>query len=98
MDVLEILDRWVERHAANLEARGVSVSVTRGPKERIPSSAWLDFESSERSARLMLWSNGDADLTIGDLPLRQVLLEEHREITTELGLNNAEATVISWLA
>jgi hypothetical protein len=45
----------------------------------------------------MIWSNGDADLMIGDLAKRQVLLEEHREISTELGLDDAGETVKAWL-
>jgi len=97
MTPLDHLDEWIQGQTPGFEALGIKVAVTRGPADRDPASAWVDFESSERSARLMLWSNGDADLMIGDFVKKEVLLEEHREISTELGLENAWATVRAWL-
>jgi hypothetical protein len=83
---------------SEFEVVNINVSIEWGPSDRNPASAWLDFESSEKSARLMLWSNGEADLMIGDLTKQQILLEEHREISTELGLDDAGETVKAWLA
>lgn len=93
----ERLGQWLERHAPGLEALGLKTELSWGPVDRDPAAAWIDFESSERSARLMLWSNGEADLMIGDLVKKEVLLEEHREISTEVGLDDAEATIRAWL-
>jgi hypothetical protein len=97
VSLLETLDAWFKRRVPDLEAAGLKVSITHGPEDRNPPSLWLDFESVERSARLMIWSNGDADLMIGDLVRAEVLLEEHREITSEIGLDDAERTIRAWL-
>jgi hypothetical protein len=95
---LELLNDWFERRLPEFEIANIDASIAWGPSGRNPLSAWLDFKSSEKSARLMLWSNGEADLMIGDLVGQRILLEEHREITTELGLDDAGETVKAWLA
>lgn len=97
MTVLELLDRWLQHRRPVFEAMGLKVSVTWGPTDRNPASAWLDLESTERSARLILWSNGEADLMIGDFVKGEVLLEEHREISSQIGLDDAEETIKAWL-
>jgi hypothetical protein len=95
---LDLLNEWLDRRLPEFEVLNIDVSITWGPSDRNPSSAWLDFKSSEKSARLMLWSNGEADLMIGDLAGQRVLLEEHREISTEVGLDDAGETVKAWWA
>jgi hypothetical protein len=95
---LDILENWFEHRKPALESVGISASITWGPRDRNPASAWVDFESATRSARLIVWSNGGAELVIGDLPQKEVLLEEHRDVWTEVGLNDAAETVTSWLA
>lgn len=94
---LTLLAGWLEVRQPELEALGISVAPTWGPTDRDPASAWVDFGTSEKSARLILWDNGLADLTVGDFVKGEVLLEEHREITTAVGLDDVEATVRAWL-
>jgi hypothetical protein len=93
-DVLEILAVWLSEHEPAFERRGLTVKVTWGPRDRTPASALVDFESTRRSARLVLWSNGLADLSVGDDITKEILLDEHREITSEVGLDDVEATVL----
>ncbi len=92
-DVLNILKGWLERRRGALESDGVAVATTWGPTDRDPASAWVDFTRPDKSARLIVWSNGLADLTVGDLLKGEVLLEEHREILSDLGFDDVEATV-----
>jgi hypothetical protein len=96
-DVLEILRGWLDRRQDALASLGVAVSTTWGPSDRDPASAWVDFATSDKSARLIVWSNGLADLTVGDFVKGEVLLEEHREILSDVGFDDAEATVRAWL-
>jgi hypothetical protein len=96
MNTLEMLDGWFQRRATPLRAAGVAVSLTWGPSDRNPACAWVDFETSTHSARLILWSDGSADLAVGDLVKGEVLLDEHREIWTEVGLDDVEATLRAW--
>jgi hypothetical protein len=78
-------------------ARGVSVSATRGPADRTPPSAWVDFESASRAARLIVWADGLANLAVLDFREGRKLLEEHREISSTVGLDDAEVRVLAWL-
>jgi len=96
--MLELLTAWLARREAALTSVGITISITRGARDRNPASVWVDFATSNRSARLVLWDNGLADLTVGDFVRGEVLLDEHREITTDVGLDDVEATVVSWLA
>lgn len=94
-DFLDLITPWLQSRQADLAAKGIKVSLTWGPSERRPASAWLDFETGSHSARLIMWSNGLADLTVGNLTTSEVLLEEHREISSRLGLDDAAETIVS---
>src|ERR1700722_6956045 len=96
-NILETMERWGEARRPHLAARGVSVSSTRGPAGRTPPSAWVDFESARRAARLIVWADGQADLSVLDYENGRGLLEEHREITSTVGLDDAERCVLAWL-
>jgi hypothetical protein len=95
--ILETLDRWVTARHEPLTARGIKVSITFGPADRTPQAAWVDFESTTRAARLILWADGQADLGVLDFEKGQDLLDEHREITDTMGLDDVELTILSWL-
>jgi hypothetical protein len=96
-NILDTLEQWVETRRPHLAARGVSVSTTRGPADRTPPSAWVDFESARRAARLIVWADGQADLAVLDYEDGRELLEDHREITSVVGLDDAELSVLAWL-
>jgi len=96
-NILDALEQWVEARRPDLAAKGVSVSMTRGPASRTPPSAWVDFESARRAARLIVWADGQADLAVLDFGEGRELLEEHREITSTVGLDDAELSVLAWL-
>jgi len=93
--LLETLDQWVTARRQPLAAKGIKVSVTRGPADRTPAAAWVDFESATRAARLTVWADGQADLAVLDFEQGQEILEEHREITGVVGLDEAELTVLA---
>lgn len=94
--ILETLDKWVTARRQHLAAKGVTVSLTRGPADRTPQAAWVDFESATRAARLTVWADGQADLAVLDCEKGQELLDEHREITDVVGLDDAELSVLAW--
>jgi hypothetical protein len=95
--ILEILNLWVEARSQHLAAKGISVVLTRGPVDRTPSAAWVDFESATRAARLIVWADGQADLAVLDCEKGQELLDEHREITGQIGLDDVELSILAWL-
>lgn len=95
--ILDMLERWVQARQQPLEAKGITVSTTRGPADRTPAAAWADFESPRRAARLTVWADGQADLAVLDVQEGRELLDEHREITTTVGLDNAELSIVAWL-
>jgi hypothetical protein len=95
--ILDTLERWVEARRQPLAAKGITVSTTRGPADRTPPAAWADFESATKAARLIVWADGQADLAVLDYKNGRELVEEHREITTTVGLDDAEVSILAWL-
>jgi hypothetical protein len=94
--ILDMLERWAEGRGQPLASRGITVSITRGPADRSPAAAWVDFESATKAARLTVWNDGQADLAILDHQNGKELLEEHREITSTVGLDDAELSILAW--
>ena len=92
-----MLDQWLRLHRPALEALDLKASITLGPSDRDKTAALLDIESSKGSSRLRLWSSGEAELVIFDFMTKEVVLEEHREISTHLGLDEVLENVKVWL-
>jgi hypothetical protein len=57
----------------------------------------VDFESATRAARLIVWADGQADLAVLDREKGEELLNEHREITSTVGLDDVESSVLARL-
>jgi hypothetical protein len=95
--ILETMQRWAEDRRPELAAKGIVVSATLGPADRVPPAVWVDFESATKAARLIVWADGQADLAVLDVANGQELLSEHREITSTVGLDDAELSILAWL-
>jgi len=56
----------------------------------------VTITSPRRIGRLVIWNTGEAELSMGDVASATVA-EEHREITSEIGLRDATETLVAWL-
>jgi hypothetical protein len=45
----------------------------------------------------VIWDTGEAELSMGDVASATVT-EEHREITSQIGLRDATETLVTWLS
>jgi hypothetical protein len=90
--LLAIVEGWYARNELVLRQLGLNVSLTLGPTERPKQAVWIDFDSVNGSARLTVWSSGEAALYAIDFATSEILTE-HREISSETGLDDAEAAV-----
>jgi hypothetical protein len=46
----------------------------------------LDLATPGRLVQVTIWESGDVDLIMGDLSTGEILANEHREVTTRIGL------------
>jgi hypothetical protein len=58
----------------------------------------LDASSGRGLAQLLLWDTGELDLTVGDANTGDILLNENREVTSQLGISDALDTIEAYLA
>src|ERR1700712_3220642 len=94
-DLLARFEAWFEGRKASYEALGLEARLTHGVAGRDPASVLMDLETPENSARLIFWSNGQADLMAGDLVGKEILVDEHREISDAEGFEAAERRLLS---
>lgn len=94
---LNLLEGWLFSRRQEIQELGLDASITWGPTDRIPAAAWLDFRNDTISSRLTVWAGGNAEFVIGDLGSKEVLIEEHRDIMTELGLDDVLRSIEPWL-
>jgi hypothetical protein len=94
--ILDHLQPWVARRAADLATRNVVLTVTPGPVERDKRSAWIDIDSPRRSVRVVVWDSGEAVLEVGELSSGAIVHEEQREVTTRLGLEQTLEDAVAW--
>lgn len=57
-------------------------------------AARLDVETATRLVQATIWESGEVDLVIGNLSLGDVLVNEHREISAQLGIRGLLADVL----
>ena len=94
--VLDALRAWFEARKSSLASDGYDAEFTESPPDRDKQSASVTVASARRIARLVIWDTGEAELSMGDVA-SPVVTEEHREITSEIGLRDATQTLIAWL-
>ena len=56
-------------------------------------AARLDVETAARLVQVTIWDSGEVDLVVGDLASGGVLVNEHREVTSQLGIRELLADV-----
>ncbi len=96
ISVLDDLRAWFVTHEASLASDGYHVEFKESPLGRAKLSASVLLSSAERIAQLVIWETGEAELSMGDVSTGAVL-EEHREITSEIGLRDSAETMLAWL-
>ena len=95
-DVLNDLREWFAERSGGLAELGLQAEFAESPPDRVKRSAWVMIASSSRVGQLVVWDTGEAALTLGDIGSDNVV-EEHREITSRLGLHDATQTLLAWL-
>jgi len=95
--VFDDLRAWFETHKSSLARRGYVVEFVESPSDRSKRSASVTISSAPRIGRLVIWDTGEAELSFGDATAG-VVTEDHREITSEIGLRDAVETLLAWMS
>lgn len=95
-DVLTELREWFDDRSARLADLGLQAEFSESPPDRVKRSASVMIASSSRVGQLVVWDTGEAELTLGEVGSDEVI-EEHREITSHIGLQDATQTLLAWL-
>jgi hypothetical protein len=94
--VLDQLRTWFADNNLALTASGYQLELTESPSDRNKQSVSVMIASDRRIAQLVVWDTGEAELSMGDVSSGNVE-EEHREITSSIGLLDATQTMIGWV-
>jgi hypothetical protein len=95
-DVISDLRAWFEDRREALTDLGFKADFEDSPSDRAKRSAALTVASSRRIGPLVVWETGEAELSLGDVGTNDVV-EEHREITSQIGIRDATETLLGWL-
>jgi hypothetical protein len=82
-----------EAAKTDLAANGVLLELTDSDDGREKVAARWDASSPRALAQLVLWNTGEAELLIADLESGEVVVNEHRQITSTVGLADAIETI-----
>ena len=78
--------------------RGIRLDLQTPSEPAKKTGVRLDAWSGRGLAQLLLWDTGELDLTVGDANTGDILLNEHREVTSQLGISDALDTIEAYLA
>ena len=78
--------------------RGITLELQTPSEPGEKTGVRLDASSARGLAQLLLWDTGELDLTVGDPNTGDILLNEHREVTSKLGISDALDTIQAYLA
>jgi hypothetical protein len=95
-NVLNDFRAWFAAHEASLAADGYHMEFKEAPSDRAKLSASVIITSARRIGQLVIWETGEAELSMGDVA-SDAVMQEHREITSEIGLRDATETLVAWL-
>jgi hypothetical protein len=94
---IQSIETWAGEHQKGLGESGIQLSWFRGPEDRQPASIVINFESLDHSGRLVVWSDGQAQLNAGNLRTSEILLDEYRRNIDDLGVADAVSTIVALL-
>jgi hypothetical protein len=95
-DVLNELRLWFIGRQDALTRAGYKADLVESSVEREKRSVSVTIASAQRIGQLVLWSSGEAELGMADVASGEIT-EEHREITSEIGLRDATMTLMAWV-
>jgi len=82
-----------ERERQRLAGLGIEIQLHR-PSEPTPKAGIrLDATSAVGLAQLVLWDTGELDLVVADSRTGAIILNEHRDVSSELGIFDAIDTI-----
>jgi hypothetical protein len=87
---------WFEARRDTLATLGFTADFKDSPSDRAKRSAALTVTSPRRIGQLVVWDTGEAELSLADIRSRDIV-EEHREITSQAGIQDAAETLLAWL-
>jgi hypothetical protein len=94
--ILDELQIWFAKCKAALLGNGCQVELAKSPPDRGKPSVSITIASARWIGQLTVWSTGEAELGMGDADSGMVS-EEHREITSTIGLQDATEILIAWV-
>lgn len=97
MDATSELQSWFAKHQEELTSHGYTAELTVSPEDRPKRAVAMTIATALRIGQLTVWDTGEAALNLGDAVSGEVR-EEHREITSEVGLDDATNTLVAWVA
>jgi hypothetical protein len=95
-DVLDDVRSWFAGSGPSLAASGYQLELEESPPGRDKHSVSVIITSARRTAQLVVWVTGEAELSMADATTSDVI-EEHREITSTIGLRDATETLVGWV-
>lgn len=100
MDLLRpvvLMSRALEDARPSFAAAGVQISLVPPPAASAVASIRIDADSSRALAQIVVRDTGELDLVIGDALTGTVLVDEHREITDGVGVEDVLRTLLFYL-
>jgi hypothetical protein len=79
-----------------LKRAGIAVSTTWSPEAAIRTLR-IDADSDRAVAQAVLYDSGELNLVVGDATTGAVLLDEHREVTSSVGIAEFISTLVELL-
>jgi hypothetical protein len=95
-DVLDDVRAWFADSGPALAAIGYQLELKESPPGRDKHSISVIITAARRTAQLVVWVTGEAELSMADATAG-VVNEEHREITSTIGLRDATETLVGWV-
>ena len=92
------LERWLERHKADLIRDEITSALGRGPTLGSRQGAtWISFQSKHALARIVLTHAGDCHLTASGIGDGIERMNSHEEFSSSVRLDDALADLVGQL-
>lgn len=94
--LLRQLKDWYAGHAGELTAAGLTVKLDESPPDWLKTSAWLNVDSDQHLAELIVWDTGEAEFALADTTTGQVV-QEHHDIHMPAALDDLLTRLLVWV-
>ncbi|MGS2644637.1 immunity protein TriTu family protein [Streptosporangium sp. LJ11] len=96
IELLDSVKAWASEKGEILRSNAIDLEINESPENRDPQSIQLIFDAAKKLSEIIVWTDGNAELSFADIDSGQIT-PEYRNIQSTQDLEAALNVTMGWV-